>query len=57
MSQYCVCSVNCGEDGTLYYKNDSGFIFAVTAGSTSFIVRVINIILAWLSKLFGGTKR
>lgn len=28
-SQYCICSVIAGEDGTLYYKNDSGNVFAV----------------------------
>lgn len=26
---YCVCSVVCDENGTLYYKNDSGYLFAV----------------------------
>ncbi|MGI6169974.1 MAG: PQQ-binding-like beta-propeller repeat protein [Christensenellales bacterium] len=26
---YCICSIICGEDGTLYYKNDSGHIFAI----------------------------
>ncbi len=29
--QYCVGSVICDEDGVLYYRNDSGRIFAVTA--------------------------
>ncbi len=28
-SQYCISSVICGTDGTLYYKNDSGNILAV----------------------------
>lgn len=27
--QYCICSVICGADGTLYYKNDSGNMLAV----------------------------
>lgn len=57
MSQYCICSVNCSEDGTLYYKNDSGFIFAVGENNTFFLVRVINAVLAWLSALLGGGKR
>lgn len=56
-SQYCICSVTCADNGTLYYKNDSGFIFAVGANKTSFVVRLINIVLAWLSKLFGGAKK
>lgn len=28
--QYCTCSVIAGSDGTLYYKNDSGSIFALS---------------------------
>ncbi len=31
-SQYCLCSLICDEDGTLYFKNDSSYIMAV--GST-----------------------
>lgn len=27
---FCITSVICGKDGTLYYKNDSGYVFAVT---------------------------
>lgn len=27
--QFCVTSIICGTDGTLYYKNDSGYVFAV----------------------------
>lgn len=27
--QYCIASVLCDEEGTLYYKNDSGYIFAI----------------------------
>lgn len=29
MAQYCFCPLAVGEDGALYYKNDSGNIFAV----------------------------
>lgn len=29
MQQYCISTVSAGEDGTLYYKNDSGNIFAI----------------------------
>ncbi len=29
-SQYCISTIAVGADGTLYYKNDSGYIFAVT---------------------------
>ena len=27
--QYCITSLICGEDGTIYYKNDSGNVLAV----------------------------
>lgn len=27
--EYCIASLICGEDGTLYYKNDSGNVFAI----------------------------
>ncbi|MGI6108767.1 MAG: PQQ-binding-like beta-propeller repeat protein [Eubacteriaceae bacterium] len=40
-SQYCICSPICGENGTLYYKNDSGNILAV---SVSAQVNVIDLI-------------
>lgn len=30
MSEYCISTVSASEDGTLYYKNDSGNIFAVS---------------------------
>lgn len=29
MRQYCVCSLTADDDGTLYYKNDSGYMMAV----------------------------
>lgn len=28
--QYCISDIICDEDGTLYYKNDSGYLFAVS---------------------------
>lgn len=30
---YCLSPVALGDDGTLYYKNDSGYVFAVAAGN------------------------
>ena len=27
--EYCAASPVCGDDGTIYYKNDSGYLFAV----------------------------
>ncbi len=29
MAQYCVCSPICDSDGTIYYKNDSGYLMAL----------------------------
>lgn len=29
-SEFCICSVICDSKGTLYYKNDSGFMFAIS---------------------------
>lgn len=31
--QYCISSLICDEEGTLYYKNDSGYLFAVSSSS------------------------
>ena len=31
MQQYCISTISAGEDGTLYYKNDSGNVFALKA--------------------------
>lgn len=28
--QYCISTISCDADGTLYYKNDSGYLMAVT---------------------------
>lgn len=29
MAQYCICSPICDSDGTIYYKNDSGYLMAI----------------------------
>ncbi|MGN0978008.1 MAG: Ig-like domain-containing protein [Faecousia sp.] len=36
--QYCICSVIAGSDGTLYYKNDSGTIFALAYQTPTYTV-------------------
>ncbi len=33
-SQYCISDIICDENGTLYYKNDSGYLFALTGKTT-----------------------
>ena len=50
-SQFCVSTVTAGSDGTLYYKNDSGNIFAVTESTQSVFVKMINAVLHILLKL------
>ena len=39
--EYCITSIICGEDGTLYYKNDSGNVFAIGIPT---VVNVENLI-------------
>lgn len=53
MSQYCISSVTAGDDGTIYYKNDSGYIFALYQ-NPSVIVRMINMILRAFAALTAG---
>ena len=53
-SQFCISRISAGEDGTLYYKNDSGAIFALSSKSENFIVVLINSIIAFFSGLFGS---
>ncbi len=41
MSNYCICSLVCDAEGTIYYKNDSGYLMAVaknTAWATGITV-------------------
>ena len=52
-SQFCLSRIAAGDDGTLYYKNDSGAIFAVGAKSGNFITGFINNILAFILKILG----
>ena len=41
-SQYCISSIICGKDGTLYYKNDSGNILAVGTPKYGNVIRLIK---------------
>lgn len=56
MSQYCISSVTAGSDGTLYYKNDSGYIFALSQNRSIF-ARVINMILQAVLNLLSEIKK
>jgi hypothetical protein len=54
MQQYCISTVSAGEDGTLYYKNDSGNIFALREGKTgiqSFLQKIIDAIKNIIAKI------
>lgn len=54
MQQYCISTISAGEDGTLYYKNDSGNIFALREGKTgvqSFFQKIIDAIKNIIAKI------
>lgn len=54
MQQYCISTVSAGEDGTLYYKNDSGNIFALREGKTgvqSLLQKIIDAIKNIIAKI------
>ena len=54
-ANYCISSIVCDENGTLFYKNDSGYIFAVGkkgTGKQNFFVRVFNAIINLFKNLF-----
>ena len=40
--EYCISSLICSKDGTLYYKNDSGNIFAVGIPLSENVISLIN---------------
>lgn len=42
--QFCICSLICGPDGTLYYKNDSGNVLAVSAPQEEGVILLIDAI-------------
>lgn len=56
MKQYCISTISASEDGTIYYKNDSGNIFAVgnkEEKKLSFFEKIILAIKNFFAKLFG----
>ncbi|MBR2780130.1 MAG: PQQ-binding-like beta-propeller repeat protein, partial [Eubacteriaceae bacterium] len=42
--EYCITSIICGADGTLYYKNDTGYVFAVGVADSSKVEKLIDAI-------------
>ena len=63
-AQYCFCPVVGGEDGTIYYKNDSGTVFALAPaasltafqGANTRLVRLVKLLQAFL-RLFAAVGR
>lgn len=43
-SQYCICSIICGSDGTLYYKNDSCNVLAIASPAHNAVITLIDAI-------------
>lgn len=58
MANYCISSVIADDDGTLIYKNDSGYIFAVenTESQTQDISQIIKIIFSAIKKVISFLK-
>ena len=44
--QYCITSLICDGEGTIYYKNDSGYLFAVKLADSVFVKDVEDLINA-----------
>ncbi len=40
--QFCITSIICGKDGTLYYKNDSGNVFAIGVPDVTVVKNLID---------------
>lgn len=55
MSNYCISSIVSDENGTIFYKNDSGCIFALKnkTEKISFFKRIFNAILNFFKRIFG----
>lgn len=43
-NQYCICSIICGPDGTLYYKNDSRNVLAIASPAENGVMTLIDAI-------------
>ena len=53
-SQYCISQIVCDEEGTLYYKNDSGNIFAIENGENKDNLKQLEILLRKIFSLFAS---
>lgn len=54
MQQFCISTISAGDNGTLYYKNDSGNIFALREGKTgiqSLLQKIIDAIKNIIAKI------
>lgn len=55
-SDYCVSDIVCDENGTLFYKNDSGYVMAIGNANTeseNFFIRFLKLIIEFFNILFG----
>ena len=53
--EYCISTITSDSEGNLYYKNDSGNIFAVghKRENKSFFETLLRLILSVISQIFG----
>ena len=54
--QYCISTITAGEDGTLYYKNDSGNIFALKEKEESSGLSIFAKIIAFFKNIISKIK-
>lgn len=55
-ADYCISTIVCDENGTLFYKNDSGYIFAIgnkNAERENFFAKLIKRIKDFFNNIFG----
>lgn len=52
--QYCLVSPICGSDGTIYYRNDSGWIFALT-NNNAYLTALSSNVGTFKTKFASGT--
>lgn len=51
--EYCISTISADSEGNLYYKNDSGNIFAVGAERASFFELIMKFISGVINRFFG----
>ena len=54
--QYCLVSPICGSDGTIYYRNDSGYIFALTTNN-AYLTSLSSSVGTFKTEFASGTTK